>query len=880
MLTKNVATTWWQDNAAKRNTMKKRKSESGASADATASRRQAGKRLKAGEKAAVQPDKRGEAQRLLHEPQSRQIDLELRQADDNFRSVVESSSLAMHFYTLHPDGRLVFTGANPSADSILGVSHQELIGKTIEEAFPNLRTTTVPAMYRDVASGIIPSQAFEIAYQDERLGGSYNVRVFKTGDSTIAADFVEITARKRAEEELRLSERRYRSLFDMMTEGFALHEIVCDETGEPCDYRFLDVNPAFERLTGLKREELIGSLKSVILPNDEPFWIKIYGQVALTGTPIHFDHYSLILERHYDVFAYCPAPRQFAVLFTDITERKIAEEKLFQTETTLRSFYESSPVLMGIVELTEADEIIHIYDNPATSQFFGTDFKLMAGKSAEKFGAPSEAIRIWVEHYRRSQRERRSVRFEYRHLKPGGELWLSATVSPIGPGLSGRMRFCYVAEDITERKKAEESLRELNSGLEKALAHAKEMAAKAEAANKAKSEFLANMSHELRTPLNAIIGFSEVLLDTRLDAEQREEVEIIRRRGTDLTEIIKDILDLTKIEAQMLDLANEDVDIVELINNTIETVSFGVKAKKLTLHTAIAPDIPRVLKSDGLRLKQVFINLLGNAVKFTAAGSITIAAVRSAQAPSTIQFSVADTGIGIPADKLAAIFEPFTQAEGSYTRKYGGAGLGLAICQRLVDKMGGRIWVESEVGKGSKFSFTIPIKGASFSVKENPATAESERRPASTPSLRILFAEDDPFSALVAKRMLTAAGHQVVDALTGEEAVEAVKRALFDLVLMDVRMPDMSGIDATKAIRLLEAEGKLPGRPAAATNHSLPIIALTGFAMAGDREKFLAAGMDDYLSKPVHKEQLLEAVTKWTSPIRTDGVINDGNDPV
>ncbi len=373
----------------------------------------------------------------------------------------------------------------------------------------------------------------------------------------------------------------------------------------------------------------------------------------------------------------------------------------------------------------------------------------------------------------------------------------------------------------------------------------------AQAANRAKSEFLANMSHDIRTPISGIIGMTELALESPLSAEQRDYLENVKLSADSLLVLINDILDLSKVEAGKLELDAADVDLRAFLGDLAKIMTFAAHRKGLRLGCDIAAGVPDSVLVDGPRLRQILINLIGNAIKFTPSGEVSVAVSGAASGGSAeLTFSVRDTGPGIPLEKQQLVFEAFAQADSSVFRKSGGTGLGLAISKRLVEAMGGTIRLESEVGRGSTFSFTVPLK-LSAAPRRESAPAEAPSAPDAIRPLSILLA-DNPVIQKVVHTILTRRGHSVELARNGQEALDAAGRQSFDLALMDVEMPELDGWEATAEIRRRET----------GNGRRLPILAMTAHAMAGDEARCLAAGMDGYLAKPVRQDELWAAVAR------------------
>ena len=471
--------------------------------------------------------------------------------------------------------------------------------------------------------------------------------------------------------------------------------------------------------------------------------------------------------------------------------------------------------------------------NNAFCRLFGRSRDALIGTSYAENSRSDERIKKLRAVYMQVYQTGIPVKaFEYQLLVNGLEKSLEQSVS-LDRDANGRpVGFLTVIRDTTERAQAQQEL-----------ARAKEAA---EEATRAKSDFLANMSHEIRTPMNGIIGMTLLALDTELTPYQADCLNTVRNSAESLLTLLNDILDFSKIESRMLAMEAVAFSVGDTIAGTLKPLAVQAQQKGLELRYDIDPDVPPVIVGDPVRVKQVLNNLIGNAIKFTERGHVAVSVCQERRRDGRVvlHFAIADTGIGIPTDDQATIFEAFRQADGSTTRKFGGTGLGLAISTSLVRLMGGRLWVESEPDHGSTFHFT-----ASFDLVD--AAAAAPPKPAATAAgparvIKVLVVEDNVVNQRVVLRMLEKRGHKVTVAGDGREAVDALERDAYDLVLMDVQMPEMGGLEATALIRAREQH----------TGGHTRIVAMTAHAMTGDRERCLEAGMDDYLSKPIDPQTL------------------------
>jgi PAS domain S-box-containing protein len=543
----------------------------------------------------------------------------------------------------------------------------------------------------------------------------------------------------------------------------------------------------------------------------------------------------------------------------EITERSEAERTLNERTAFLNSLIENTP--LGIVAIS-ADDSVQMC-NPAFENLFGYRQPEIVGESLAKMLSNAEMSTEITSSRSRLVQGRTTHIVTRRKRRDGSMVDVEAYSVPLG--VEGHYTGAVVLyQDITERKQAEA-----------ALLRAKEVA---EAANRAKSEFLANMSHEIRTPMNGVIGMTDLALDTDLSDEQREYLQMVKISADSLLTLINDILDFSKIEAGKLEVEKIDFSFRQIVDEAVKTLSPKALEKNLKLLWHAEAGIPQILRGDMGRLRQVLVNLVGNAVKFTERGEVVVRVEKEEENPAgvVLHFQVRDTGIGVAKEKQGLIFEAFTQADGSATRKYGGTGLGLTITSRLVGLMGGKIWVESEPGAGSTFHFTSYFEfasGGEGTGSETGADAERQfpereesrvRLSGETPGMllkrnrgvRVLLAEDNAINRKLATALLEKHGFVVIPTGNGRDAMEIIDRQGVDIALMDVQMPVMGGFEAIRGIRSKEQR----------TGTHLPIIAVTAHAMRGDKERCLEAGADDYVTKPIRPGELMAAIERVRKP--------------
>ncbi|MCA3179634.1 MAG: PAS domain S-box protein [Burkholderiaceae bacterium] len=630
---------------------------------------------------------------------------------------------------------------------------------------------------------------------------------------------------------------------DLESQKFALdqHAIVSVTDTEG---RILYANEKFCALTGYTHEELVGTHHRIVSSGVHPpeFYATLWRTIA-SGQVWHGEicNRSKSGALHWVDASIVPLagadgrPERYIAIRTDITERKRIESTLREQVRFWNELLDAIPVAIYFKDAQGR----FLGMNRALEWLFDIDRRSAIGRtSAQVFsdGYADEHIERDRELLARPSRQSYEMEMPLPDGTPRTLYYSKASMTDAGGAVTGMIGVIF---DTTERKV-----------LERRLEDAKDAA---EGANRAKSQFLANMSHEIRTPMNGIIGMTDLVLDTRLSAVQRDYVETVRQSADALMEIINDLLDLSKIEAGRLELESIDFELRELLDHLAKPIALSAQRKGLALRLELGAALPRIARGDPVRLRQVLVNLLGNAVKFTERGAVTLAVDSRDAGPSLLgepralwlDCEVRDTGLGIPADKLDLIFDAFAQADSSTTRRFGGTGLGLAITRRIVEAMGGEIGVASMPGEGSRFRFSIRLLEG-MAPADAPAASTGPRHAVPARALRVLLAEDNPVNQKLAQLMLQRLGHASVVAGNGEEAVALVAREPFDLVLMDMQMPVVDGIEATRRIR--------------ATGATLPIVAMTANAMEADRVRCIEAGMNGFLAKPVRGPELAAVI--------------------
>jgi PAS domain S-box-containing protein len=789
----------------------------------------------------------------------------LQESEEKYRVIIENTRDVI--FQLSPRGTIQYI--SPMVKETYGYEAEELIGKSIKKTTPVTELPKALKAISRVSSGRAINN-LEINQKDVRgniIPMEINATPIKVNGKVIAVQGImrNITERKRMEKALRESEERYRDLFENAT------DLIQSVTP---DARFLYVNKAWQKALGYKEKDIAGlTIWDIIHPDCLQKCQAIFQQVMdgetvenVEAVFVAKDGKTIVVEGNINAWRKDGEIIATRGIFRDVTERKRMEEALRQSEAKYRTLTES---LNELIYRSDPKTFVATYVNSAVETVFGytSEEWLNDPELWDKTIHPDDRERVFA-LLEKAQAKMEPFAYEYRIIrKDGSEGWVEDHVSWEKDGKGRLVSVNGVVYDITERKRMEQEIQDKNEELEaqneelrmqneEIAAQQNELLEKnrelAEA-TQAKSEFLASMSHELRTPLNAVIGFSELMLDGvpgEINEKQKEYLDDILTSGQHLLSLISDVLDLSKIEARKLELQLETVNLIDVINDAIQSVKPMLDDKKQQLETVVGRKTLQV-RADRNRLRQVLLNLVSNAIKFTpAGGQLRIEVV---EVEDWCQVTVNDNGIGIRKEDLGRLFQPFTQLETLPDAKKEGTGLGLAISKQFVEASGGKIWVESEYGKGSKFIFTLPLVSSVESRPEKERRARKPRSPKEAkppvkPSQRtILVVDDDRKSRSLIKAWLDQAGYSVAEAATGEEGLEKANELLPSVIVLDILMPDKDGWQVLQ---------ELKSKP---RTREIPVVIVS---VIEDKELGISLGALDYFIKPIDKNRFLKTIAR------------------
>jgi PAS domain S-box-containing protein len=771
---------------------------------------------------------------VLDISERRQMEEALRHSEQRFARFMEQLPGLAWIKDLQ--GRYVY--ANEEAVRVFRCTRDELYGKTDEEVFPPETAAEFQQNDRKALANGTGVQVIEILEQKDGIVHHSLVSKFPIlgadgNPALVGGMAIDITDRLRAEEVLAESEERFRQLAENINEVFWM--------ADPQTTEILYISPAYERVWGRSCQNLSEQPRSVldaVHPDDrervQVAALEKHGRGESTDEEYRVvrpdGSVRWVRDRAFPVRDAAGQVYRMVGIAEDITDRVRAEETSREANAILRSFYDTAPMMMGVVEVC-ADGILHLSDNAAMAKFFGRSPEALRRQLASQLGMPAETIREWIRHYRESERTGVPVRFEYTHQTEGGARWLSATVYCIERLAESRIRCSYVVEDVTERKQAQEVLKE---------------------ADRRKDEFLATLAHELRNPLAPIRNSIELLRLADGNADLiRQAQRIMERQLAQIVRLVDDLLDISRITRGKLPLRKKRIELAAAIQTAIEAARPAIAAQAHELSVTLPPDTI-YLDGDPTRLAQVFSNLLNNAAKYTEKGGhIWLTTERQG---NEVVVSVRDTGIGIATEHLPKLFAMFSQIAPALERSQGGLGVGLALVRGLVELHGGNVEAHSAgSGRGSEFTVRLPVVETPGHARQEPSADRGKSCPG--PKCRILVADDLRDSVDSLAMMLRVGGHDIQTAHDGLEAVQAAATFRPDVVVLDIGMPRMNGYEAARHIRQ-QPWGK-----------QMLLIALTGWGQEEDKRRAFEAGFDNHLTKPV-EAAALEKLLALINPVQ------------
>lgn len=763
-------------------------------------------------------------------------------------------------YVTGPDRRLLYVNARFAC--AMNRPAGQLLGKRIPDLFDGPGAARLQKDQNDLLEGRLdsfldsyPLMIPDVEPRDRFVMVSAHALALPDGGRGLAGIALDISAFAQTEVQLARERDFIRAVLDTTSTLIVVVDL---------DRKILRWNRACEKLLGRHESEVRGRSMDELLSKPEgvsafhKVWNELLsGRSPQTGTAAVSHSSGKQLWLNWSGAAVLDdnaRPEYVVITAVDITQQVQAENQQHQLAQEFRAVWESA--LDAMLFLDSAGRIVAA--NPGFEHLVGAPRIEFEGRPFVEFfrewpGHEEDEIERFQSQFAKREIEASTTR-EYT-LRNGERLWLECSNSFLSrPGLDTVL--LQVIRNITGRMQTEQELRSANEFLKTTTQWAREMAANAEMASAAKTEFLANVSHEIRTPMNGVLGMTELALATELTAEQREYLELVKSSAESLLTLLDDLLDLSKIEAGRMELNPAPFDLPALIADCMRPMEVRGAARGIDVSWRVAREAPQWIHGDKGRLRQVLLNLVGNSIKFTDAGWVRLDVDCLGRVPpgrSRLRFTVQDSGIGIDQEKLDEIFDPFTQLAGESGARRGGAGLGLSISNKLVDLMGGRLFVASSAGEGAAFSFTLD-----FLTVTAPAAAQDlpGHRPAVHRAipLRCLVAEDHPVNQRLMTGLLKKAGWECDLVATGQAAVDANRARRYDIILMDIQMPGMDGLEASRIIR---EEERASGR-------RIPIVAMTAHAMPGDRERCLEAGMDGYLAKPIRLEGLIQEIQRVT----------------